>query len=559
MAIRFVDAAATFVTGLTEADAYQTLGAAIAAASNADTIRVRSNHTETAGAAITYTLPTSAGLVVCSVAFDGLGTGALTPGAVVNVGAASAAFSMTGFAYFNGITFAAGTNGSASCDVILGSTSGNADGMIFDNCTLSCPSTTTGAQLIAGVGAGASGKNNYFKFVGCTYNAANSSSNEILLRSGTLIFENLILAGATRTTVFSTFASQFTDLEVNASDLTGVAWTNLINVAADVVSFYAKFHACKLASSFAVTTGSFVAVGSGTVTLVDCNSGDVNYYYAKYDYLGSVVAQNSIYVDASDGTNNIGWTMVSSANASFAHPLESPPISFFNSALSAMTTTVETVTDNVTLKDNEIWQITLAKITSGSPVGTWNKADRAADILTAGTNQTTSTATWVGTGGITPIKQKLVSGSFTPAEVGDVVTIVKLAKASTTVYISPKVLTTSGKQYMGNGGGFRNERAVSTGAGAANILSTASELIEGTTVNGTYVVTATGNVKTGITFGAASALTGTYTGSDRWTDPGEANVKSGTAYKADSTTNNKLGTLVTGGGTPSIGGRRGIG
>lgn len=52
----------------------------------------------------------------------------------------------------------------------------------------------------------------------------------------------------------------------------------------------------------------------------------------------------------------------------------------------------------------------------------------------------------------------------------------------------------------------------------------------------------TANVKTGTgyTFQGASQ-TGTYDGSDRWTDPGESNVKLGIQYKANSTSNNKTG------------------
>lgn len=63
----------------------------------------------------------------------------------------------------------------------------------------------------------------------------------------------------------------------------------------------------------------------------------------------------------------------------------------------------------------------------------------------------------------------------------------------------------------------------------------------------TYVKTSDATTKTGTAYGPASGNTGSYDGSDRWTDPGEANVKSGTAYKANSTTNNKTGTLVVGG------------
>jgi hypothetical protein len=131
--------------------------------------------------------------------------------------------------------------------------------------------------------------------------------------------------------------------------------------------------------------------------------------------------------------------MTGNANTSFIHPLVSPPIATFNSTLSALTSTVEAVNDGTTFTDAELWQETLAKVTSGSPLGTWNVGDRAASIVATPANQTTSTATWVGTGGFgAAVKQKLVSSSFTPAEIGAITTVIKLAK-NDNVYISPKV------------------------------------------------------------------------------------------------------------------------
>jgi hypothetical protein len=61
---------------------------------------------------------------------------------------------------------------------------------------------------------------------------------------------------------------------------------------------------------------------------------------------------------------------------------------------------------------------------------------------------------------------------------------------------------------------------------------------DGTT--GTLVVPSLANTKVGV---AGDGGTGTYDGSDRWTDPGVANVRSGTAYKAGSTSNNRTGSL----------------
>lgn len=62
-----------------------------------------------------------------------------------------------------------------------------------------------------------------------------------------------------------------------------------------------------------------------------------------------------------------------------------------------------------------------------------------------------------------------------------------------------------------------------------------------TIITGLYSPPANTDVKVGVNFGVAD--TGTYDGSDRHTDPGESNVRLGTAYKSNSATNNKTGTL----------------
>lgn len=57
------------------------------------------------------------------------------------------------------------------------------------------------------------------------------------------------------------------------------------------------------------------------------------------------------------------------------------------------------------------------------------------------------------------------------------------------------------------------------------------------------------SVKTGTAYIIdGTDFTGTYTGSDRWSDPGTSHVESGISYKANSLTNNKTGTLVGGKG-----------
>ena len=61
---------------------------------------------------------------------------------------------------------------------------------------------------------------------------------------------------------------------------------------------------------------------------------------------------------------------------------------------------------------------------------------------------------------------------------------------------------------------------------------------------GTRRQPATSEVKISTLFGPSDTLTGTYDGSDRWSDPGESNVRNLIAYKANSLTNNKTGNVI---------------
>ena len=80
--------------------------------------------------------------------------------------------------------------------------------------------------------------------------------------------------------------------------------------------------------------------------------------------------------------------------------------------------------------------------TSASTLSSFSDdADSITDLLLGGSagNQTTSTETWTTTGLTTPVKQQL-SVTIIPAEKGPIYCKVHLAKASTTVYVCPKVV-----------------------------------------------------------------------------------------------------------------------
>ena len=85
--------------------------------------------------------------------------------------------------------------------------------------------------------------------------------------------------------------------------------------------------------------------------------------------------------------------------------------------------------------------------------------------------------------------------------------------------------------------------ALTSGTGSLNGASRTA-FVDVTSLDGaSYSDPGIANVKTGTSYTYnGSSLTGTYTGSDRWSDPGVAYVSNGVQYKADSTTNNKTGT-----------------
>lgn len=83
-----------------------------------------------------------------------------------------------------------------------------------------------------------------------------------------------------------------------------------------------------------------------------------------------------------------------------------------------------------------------------------------------------------------------------------------------------------------------------TDPGIDNVRNGVAYTIAGVVMSGDLVVPSTADVRTGVTFGSNSGITGVYDGSDRWSDPGFANVKHNVSYKANSITNNETGTYI---------------
>jgi len=423
----------------TWAKAATTLATVLALATNADIADVSQAHAETQAAALTLTCPVTPGLeILCG------NDGAAPITALAATGTIScsgnAAYSITGHAYFYGLSFIAGSagqTGNASALQIAAATN-ISHGQFYDTCkfqNLTTGATSTGITL--GVGASSTGKD-------CTVDIKNSSfrvgnvAQGIALQSGRIHLTNITLdaAGSIPTTLFIPRAGCYLDVVVEASDLSGRAFTNLVTVAA-ACSGKITFRDCKLPASINVTTGTFPGPGGLVIEMWNCDSGNTNYRFARWSYEGSTIDEHTIVKTggATDGVTANSFKMVSTSGAPhFWQPLYSPEIAQkIATTGSALTATVDIVHDSVTnLKDTEVWLEVEYLSSSGAPLGAV-LTDRAADILAAGADQTASSAAWTTTGLTNPNKQKL-EVTFTPQQKGYVLLSVALAKSNYTIY-----------------------------------------------------------------------------------------------------------------------------
>lgn len=407
--------------GLTWATAKATVEGALAIDAAGDTIYVSDNHAETAAAAKTWTLPTTPGeRILCADDAAEPPTALATTCTVTTTGN-NAVTIPGGFAYIYGITFNSGTGASGASDLIIaGSTV--AVGMVFDTCVFNNVSTSTSAPMFIGQNGAGTNDDVLVEFRNCDISFGNVSQ-EITMRNGRFHFIDLALTGATAPgTLFQNTSSSDSQVFVESSDLSGLAFTNLVNVSGAATSNY-LIRNSKLPTSIVVATGTFAGPGDAVVRLHNCDSADTNYRFAEHKFEGSVVNETTIVRTggASDGTTPISWKMDANGTtqaSGFWHPLESPEIVQWNETTgSAKTITVEFITDSVAnINDDQVWLETDCLATSGFPQGT-RGTDRKADILAAAAAQTDSTATWTTTGLTNPNTQKL-DVTCTPAEKG---------------------------------------------------------------------------------------------------------------------------------------------
>jgi hypothetical protein len=422
-------------TGADWTNAYTTMALAIAGLSAGDTLYVAHDHSESTASALTFTFPGTAASPLRIICVNRAGSvppvsADLTTGALV-ANSGSNNMNLRGYVYHQGMTYQASSTSAQALNIL----DSGAGWMKFVNCTLKLGTTDPGGRIAPGILSTSPAQK--IELVNTKLHFQHASQGLRLMNGMVWRDTSSPFPGSTPTTLcypwasipFGTFLIEGVDLSAMASgcsilDVSQTHWGEVL------------LRDCKLGSSVAMTTGTFVGQGGLSVKLANSDSANTNYRYHFQNYLGTITSETTIVKSSTistDGTTPLTWKMVSTANAKFICPLESEWMAVWVDSTGSKTVTVSIVTDNVTLTDAECWVEARYQGTASFPLALFAN-DRSADILAAGANQTTESPTWTTTGLTTPVKQKL-NVTFTTTGKGLIWVRVCLAKASTTVYV----------------------------------------------------------------------------------------------------------------------------
>lgn len=450
-------------TGADWANAYTTINAAATAGAAGDEFDVSEDHAESAASLTSITWPgteASPNRVLCvnhagsvpPVSADLATTATVTTTGANNISIPS------GRAYVYGIAFSAGSS-TSNGNISVGSSSTLNTFAIYENCKFILGGNNASSRINFGATTALIEQ----RLINPTFKFAHASQG--IVNNGPLVIAkgSVDSGGTAPTTLFlAASAQRYIETTATGFDMSFLgSGKNLVD-ASGAFPYRYFFRDCKLGSSVAIKTGTIAGRGGCEVTLINGDSADTNYRYARHTYDGDILSETTIVRTggSSDGTTPISRKLTSSANTKFYAPLLGGVVPFWNSTVGSVTVEAEVVTDNVTLKDNEAWIEVWYPGTSGYPLNLAS-SDAAPDVLNAGTNQTSSSVTWTTTGLTTPIKQTL-STTFTTTKAGPLYARVVLAKPSTTMYVDGLRLSGSGRQYQ-TWGGYVNEGASSSG------------------------------------------------------------------------------------------------
>lgn len=414
-----------------------------------DTVWVDSALAEASATALTLTVPVGVRVISTSDTTN-------VPATTYNVGAVvgtntSSSLTINNNGAVYGVSFKAGT----STSNVVGSinTTDNTSGY-FEDCTFQIVATGSTSAWKIGSGTAATSRSRV-RTRNCNW-IFGAVGQGITMQIGHLISEGDTFApsGSVPTNLFEGGSNNCfgSTIELISPNLASCSGTLFAQTGSAGGYYTARISNAKLHAS-ATLAPTFVSGASGEITYFDCNSGDVQYALAHFNYYGSTIASATsgrplqvanAYVTAGatfDGSTHYAWEIATTANASLGAPYFSPWINrrVDASVGNAITPRLEIarLDSSTALNTDQVWANFLTKSNSGFPLGTIvttrpAPATGGSAIATGvGTSAWTGSALWSG---------KLAPGStVTPAEIGYMRARVVMAVASQTIYLDPQI------------------------------------------------------------------------------------------------------------------------
>jgi hypothetical protein len=415
--------------GSTWALAKATIAGAAAIDAAGDIIWISQAHSESTAASVSPNLAGSVSnntRVLCGNDASEPPTALSTSGVIAVTGAFSSISFASGYPFVYGLTLRAGTGSENGAQLAIGQSSVR---VTLESCRLELRSTGTSGQINL---TNCLVKNAVFRF--------DAASNVLNLNAKSHVYGGNFDAATTSPTALVGAGSTGFPI-VEGLDLSNLS-TSFNFCDGGTSTCVVHFKKCKLPSGWSGALFTSVTSASIRIGVYNCDDGDTNYNVLVGDIAGTLSAETTLIRTggANDGATGISWKVVTTANPAFRSVVfTTDEIVLWNESTGvSKTVTVEILHDSATnLKDDEIWLEVQYLGTSGAPLGSFVD-DVKADVLATAADQTTSSATWTTTGMSNPNKQKL-SVTFTPQEKGVFSAVVKLAKASYTVYVDPKL------------------------------------------------------------------------------------------------------------------------
>jgi hypothetical protein len=438
MANVYVRSAATGTAdGSSWSNACTTLTAGIAASAAGDDLWVSEDHAETTASALTLTLKgtiSAPNRVICvnhAGSVPPVSADLRTTGSIATTGTSN--LSIVGFGYFFGLVISAGT-GSGNVSFSLPAT--GAGVQVYENCALQLGTTGSNSNISFGNANGAVAVT--CRLINTTVQFSVSTAfNRLSLAGGRVEWlrtPNAIAGSFVPTNLFSS-NNQGSTVLLDGVDFSAAASGKTLFAVSNIAASIQILN-CKLGSGVTVAA---TPTGATVIDLINSDSGATNYRQERYTYQGTLLSETTTVRSggASDGVTPLSWKISTTANAKRQMPFEAFQIvQWVDTAGSSKNATVEVITDNLVLTNADCWVEAEYLGSSAQPIGAMVSSGPA-DALAAGSNLTTSTATW-GSGPTTP-KPQSMSVSLTPQMKGYVRFIVKVAKASATVWIDPAI------------------------------------------------------------------------------------------------------------------------